>query len=232
MNKILVVDDDREIVDAIEIYLNNEGFEVLKAYDGMEALEIIADTDIDLVMIDIMMPKLDGIRATMKIREDKNIPIIILSAKSEASDKVMGLNVGANDYVTKPFNPLELIARVKSHLRRWSMAAETNGENLDSKILKTGGLELDMDSKEARVDAETVKLTPIEYKIMKYLMENKGKVLSTRQIYETVWEEPFYNSDNTVAVHIRRIREKIEINPKDPMYLKVVWGIGYKVEKK
>ena len=232
MNKILVVDDDREIVDAIEIYLNNEGFEVLKAYDGMEALEIIADTDIDLVMIDIMMPKLDGIRATMKIREDKNIPIIILSAKSEASDKVMGLNVGADDYVTKPFNPLELIARVKSHLRRWSMAAEINGENLDSKILKTGGLELDMDSKEARVDAETVKLTPIEYKIMKYLMENKGKVLSTRQIYETVWEEPFYNSDNTVAVHIRRIREKIEINPKDPMYLKVVWGIGYKVEKK
>ena len=232
MNKILVVDDDREIVDAIEIYLNNEGFEVLKAYDGMEALEIIADTDIDLVMIDIMMPRLDGIRATMKIREDKNIPIIILSAKSEASDKVMGLNVGADDYVTKPFNPLELIARVKSHLRRWSMAAEINGENLDSKILKTGGLELDMDSKEARVDAETVKLTPIEYKIMKYLMENKGKVLSTRQIYETVWEEPFYNSDNTVAVHIRRIREKIEINPKDPMYLKVVWGIGYKVEKK
>lgn len=232
MNKILVVDDDREIVDAIEIYLSNEGFEVLKAYDGMEALEIIADTDIDLVMIDIMMPKLDGIRATMKIREDKNIPIIILSAKSEASDKVMGLNVGADDYVTKPFNPLELIARVKSHLRRWSMAAEINGENLDSKILKTGGLELDMDSKEARVDAETVKLTPIEYKIMKYLMENKGKVLSTRQIYETVWEEPFYNSDNTVAVHIRRIREKIEINPKDPMYLKVVWGIGYKVEKK
>ncbi len=232
MNKILVVDDDREIVDAIEIYLNNEGFEVLKAYDGMEALEIIADTDIDLIIIDIMMPRLDGIRATMKIREDKNIPIIILSAKSEASDKVMGLNVGADDYVTKPFNPLELIARVKSHLRRWSMAAEINGENLDSKILKTGGLELDMDSKEARVDAETVKLTPIEYKIMKYLMENKGKVLSTRQIYETVWEEPFYNSDNTVAVHIRRIREKIEINPKDPMYLKVVWGIGYKVEKK
>lgn len=232
MNKILVVDDDREIVDAIEIYLNNEGFEVLKGYDGMEALEIIADTDIDLIIIDIMMPRLDGIRATMKIREDKNIPIIILSAKSEASDKVMGLNVGADDYVTKPFNPLELIARVKSHLRRWSMAAEINGENLDSKILKTGGLELDMDSKEARVDAETVKLTPIEYKIMKYLMENKGKVLSTRQIYETVWEEPFYNSENTVAVHIRRIREKIEINPKDPMYLKVVWGIGYKVEKK
>lgn len=232
MNKILVVDDDREIVDAIEIYLSNEGFEVLKAYDGMEALEIIADTDIDLIIIDIMMPRLDGIRATMKIREDKNIPIIILSAKSEASDKVMGLNVGADDYVTKPFNPLELIARVKSHLRRWSMAAEINGENLDSKILKTGGLELDMDSKEARVDAETVKLTPIEYKIMKYLMENKGKVLSTRQIYETVWEEPFYKSDNTVAVHIRRIREKIEINPKDPMYLKVVWGIGYKVEKK
>ena len=232
MNKILVVDDDREIVDAIEIYLSNEGFEVLKAYDGMEALEIIADTDIDLIIIDIMMPRLDGIRATMKIREDKNIPIIILSAKSEASDKVMGLNVGADDYVTKPFKPLELIARVKSHLRRWSMAAELNGENLDSKILKTGGLELDMDSKEARVDAETVKLTPIEYKIMKYLMENKGKVLSTRQIYETVWEEPFYNSDNTVAVHIRRIREKIEINPKDPMYLKVVWGIGYKVEKK
>lgn len=232
MNKILVVDDDREIVDAIEIYLSNEGFEVLKAYDGMEALEIIADTDIDLIIIDIMMPRLDGIRATMKIREDKNIPIIILSAKSEASDKVMGLNVGADDYVTKPFNPLELIARVKSHLRRWSMAAEINGENLDSKILKTGGLELDMDSKEARVDAETVKLTPIEYKIMKYLMENKGKVLSTRQIYETVWEEPFYNSDNTVAVHIRRIREKIEINPNDPMYLKVVWGIGYKVEKK
>lgn len=229
MEKILVVDDDREIVDAIEIYLHNEGYEILKAYDGMEALEIIAENPVDLLIIDIMMPRLDGIRATMKIREDKNIPIIILSAKSEDADKVLGLNIGADDYITKPFNHLELVARVRSQLRRWKLMSAPEEEKTNR--LKTGGLELNLDTKEIFVDGEAVKLTPLEYRIMEFLMKEQGKVFTIRQIYETVWEEPYYNSDNTVAVHIRRIREKIEINPKEPKYLKVVWGIGYKVER-
>ena len=229
MNKILVVDDDREIVDAIEIYLNNEGFEVLKAYDGMEALEIIADTDIDLIIIDIMMPRLDGIRATMKIREDKNIPIIILSAKSEASDKVMGLNVGADDYVTKPFNPLELVARVKSNLRRYTSLGSLNVTN--NALFVAGGLCMNDDTKEVTVDGEPVKLTPIEYNILLLLVKNQGRVFSIDQIYENIWNEEAIAADNTIAVHIRHIREKIEINPKEPRYLKVVWGLGYKIEK-
>lgn len=229
MERILVVDDDQEIVEAIEIYLQNEGYEVLKAYDGLEALEIIAEEQVDLIIIDVMMPRLDGIRATMKIREDKNIPIIILSAKSEDTDKVLGLNIGADDYITKPFNHLELVARVKSHLRRWKLMSSP--EELAGNILKTGGLELNLDTKEASIDGETVRLTPIEFRIMEFLTRNQGKVFTIKQIYETCWDEPFYNSDNTVAVHIRRIREKIEINPKEPRYLKVVWGIGYKVER-
>lgn len=231
MDRILVVDDDREIVDAIEIYLLNEGYTVLKAYDGLEALDRMAEEAIDLLIIDVMMPKLDGIRATMKIREDKNIPIIILSAKSEDADKILGLNIGADDYITKPFNHLELVARVKSHLRRWKQMNNPTKEENQANILKTGGLELNLDSKEAYIDGENVKLTPIEFRIIEFLMRNQGKVFSIQQIYETCWDEPFYNSDNTVAVHIRRIREKIEINPKEPRYLKVVWGLGYKIER-
>lgn len=231
MDRILVVDDDREIVDAIEIYLQNEGYQILKAYDGLEALSIIAEEDVDLIIIDVMMPRLDGIRATMKIRADKNIPIIILSAKSEDADKILGLNIGADDYITKPFNHLELVARVKSHLRRWNLMNDPAKDESKGSILRTGGLELNLDTKEAYIDGENVKLTPIEFRIIEFLMRNQGKVFSIKQIYETVWDEPYYNSDNTVAVHIRRIREKIEINPKEPRYLKVVWGIGYKIER-
>ncbi|MDO5061890.1 MAG: response regulator transcription factor [Peptostreptococcaceae bacterium] len=230
-NKILVVDDDREIVDAIEIYLKNEGMEIIKAYDGMQALEIVADEPIDLIIMDVMMPKMDGLRATMKIRESKNIPILVLSAKSEDTDKIIGLNLGADDYITKPFNPLELIARVKSHLRRYTALGDQSMNVAQENELRTGDLVLNLDTKEAHVGDELVKLTPTEYGILEFLMRNQGKVFSIEQIYETVWNEPSYNSDNTVAVHIRRIREKIEINPKEPRYLKVVWGIGYKIER-
>ena len=225
---ILVCDDDKEIVNAIEIYLKNEGYEVFKAYDGMEALQIVEKEDIHLILMDIMMPKLDGMRATMKIREEKNIPIIMLSAKSEDYDKITGLNVGADDYITKPFNPLELIARVKSQLRRYvdlgSMEKKTG-------VFKTGGLVIDDEQKTVELDGKPVAVTPIEYGILKLLTEHAGRVFSMDQIYEAVWNEPAYNPENTVAVHIRRIREKIEINPKNPKYLKVVWGIGYKIEK-
>jgi DNA-binding response OmpR family regulator len=226
--KILVCDDDREIVNAIEVYLNNEGYEVLKAYDGIEALRILDQEEVHLVLMDIMMPNLDGQRATMKIREEKNIPIIMLSAKSEDYDKITGLNLGADDYITKPFNPLELIARVKSQLRRY-----VNLGSLEKKtgICKTGGLIIDDESKQVTLDGEQVVVTPIEYGILKFLTENAGKVFSMEQIYEAVWKEPAFNPENTVAVHIRRIREKIEIDPKNPRYLKVVWGIGYKIEK-
>ena len=226
--KILVCDDDREIVNAIEVYLNNEGYEVLKAYDGLEALQILDREEVHLVLMDIMMPNLDGQRATMKIREEKNIPIIMLSAKSEDYDKITGLNLGADDYITKPFNPLELIARVKSQLRRY-----VNLGSLEKKtgICKTGGLIIDDESKQVTLDGEQVVVTPIEYGILKFLTENAGKVFSMAQIDEAVWKEPAFNPENTVAVHIRRIREKIEIDPKNPRYLKVVWGIGYKIEK-
>ena len=225
---ILVCDDDKEIVNAIEIYLKNEGYDVFKAYDGIEALSVIEKADIHLILMDIMMPKLDGMRTTMKIREEKNIPIIMLSAKSEDYDKITGLNVGADEYKTKPFNPLELIARVKSQLRRY-----VNLGSLEKKtgIFKTGGLIIDDEQKTVELDGKNVAVTPIEYGILKLLTEHAGRVFSMEQIYEAVWNEPAYNPENTVAVHIRRIREKIEINPKNPKYLKVVWGIGYKIEK-
>ena len=229
MAEILVCDDDKDIVEAIEIYLTQEGHHILKAYDGEQAIRVLKNNPVDLLIIDVMMPKLDGIRATLKIREKNALPIIILSAKSEDADKILGLNVGADDYVTKPFNPLELVARVKSQLRRYTQlgaAAEKRGN-----IYETGGLRIDDDRKEVTVDGETVKLTPIEYRILLLLVKNQGRVFSTNQIYESIWEEEAIAADNTVAVHIRHIREKIEINPKEPRYLKVVWGLGYKVEK-
>jgi DNA-binding response OmpR family regulator len=225
---ILVCDDDKEIVEAIKIYLSNEGYKIYKAYNGLEALEVLDNTDIQLIIMDIMMPKMNGMKATNKIRETKNIPVIMLSAKSEDMDKIMGLNIGADDYITKPFNPLELIARVKSQLRRYTSLGSFTPS---LKTYKTGELIIDDESKEVTVDGELIKLTPIEYKILLFLTENAGKVYSIDMIYEKVWNEPAYNPENTVAVHIRRIREKIEINPKKPKYLKVVWGVGYKIEK-
>lgn len=230
MSKILVCDDDKEIVEAIEIYLTQEGYEVVKAYDGQEALKVLKETPIDILVIDVMMPRLDGIRATLKIREENNIPIIILSAKSEDADKILGLNVGADDYVTKPFNPLELVARVKSQLRRYTSLGSTV-KNENEAVYTTGGLSINDDLKEVTVDGEPVKLTPIEYNILLLLVKNQGKVFSIEQIYESIWNEDAIGADNTVAVHIRHIREKIEINPKEPRYLKVVWGVGYKIEK-
>ncbi|MFR9069868.1 MAG: response regulator transcription factor [Paraclostridium sp.] len=230
MSNILVVDDDKEIVDSIEIYLKNEGFNIFKAYDGIEALDTLINNDIHLILMDIMMPKLDGIKATIKIREEKNIPIILISAKSEDSDKIIGLNIGADDYITKPFNPLELIARTKSQLRRYiKLGTYEAQENKD--ILQSGDLKLNISTKEVFVEDEFVKLTPIEFKILNLLLSNKGRVFSIDEIYEKVCKEESFNAENTVSVHIRRIREKIEINPKEPRYLKVVWGVGYKVEK-
>lgn len=229
MSKILVCDDDKEIVEAIDIYLSQEEFEVCKAYDGEEALKILKNEDVELLVIDVMMPRLDGIRATLKIREQNNIPIIILSAKSEDADKILGLNVGADDYMTKPFNPLELVARVKSQLRRYTRLGSTSAGG--QAVYSTGGLTVNDDLKEVTVDGEPVKLTPIEYNILLFLVKNQGKVFSIDQIYERIWNENAIGVDNTVAVHIRHIREKIEINPKEPRYLKVVWGVGYKVEK-
>ncbi|WP_346663996.1 response regulator transcription factor [uncultured Merdimonas sp.] len=230
MAKILVCDDDKEIVEAIDIYLSQEGYEVYKAYDGEEAIKALKSGGVDLLVIDVMMPRLDGIRATLKIRENMNIPIIILSAKSEDADKILGLNVGADDYVTKPFNPLELVARVKSQLRRYTQLGSTAADT-GSAVYTTGGLAINDDLKEVTVDGEPVKLTPIEYNILLFLVKNQGKVFSIDQIYERIWNEDAIGVDNTVAVHIRHIREKIEINPKEPRYLKVVWGVGYKVEK-
>ncbi|MDO5391152.1 MAG: response regulator transcription factor [Eubacteriales bacterium] len=229
MADILVCDDDKEIVEAIEIYLTQEGYHVLKAYDGEEALKVLSENHVDLLVIDVMMPKLDGIRATLQIRKKNPLPIIILSAKSEDADKILGLNVGADDYVTKPFNPLELVARVKSQLRRYTQLGAMVQEK-NSHVYTAGGLSMDDERKEVRVDGELVKLTPIEYDILLLLVKNQGRVFSINQIYENVWNENAIGVDNTVAVHIRHIREKIEINPKDPRYLKVVWGVGYKVE--
>ena len=227
--KILVCDDDREIVDAIEIYLMQEGYEVEKLYNGEDALEIVKEKKIDLIIMDVMMPKLDGIRATLQIRKESKIPIIFLSAKTEDVDKILGLNVGADDYVTKPFNPLELVARVKSQLRRNNFLYNTmeQGEN----VYKVGGLVIQDDLKQVMVDEEKVKLTPIEYNILLFLVKNKGKVYSINKIYENIWNEEAIAVENTVAVHIRHIREKIEINPREPRYLKVVWGVGYKIEE-
>lgn len=230
MSKILVCDDDKDIVEAIDIYLTQEGYDIVKAYNGEEAIEVLKKEDVDLLIIDVMMPRLDGIRATLKIREEMSLPIIILSAKSEDSDKILGLNIGADDYITKPFNPLELIARVKSQMRRYTQLGSTVKEDNKSEF-KTGGLVIRDDLKEVTVDGEPVKLTPIEYNILLLLVKNQGKVFSIDQIYENIWNEEAIGADNTVAVHIRHIREKIEINPKEPRYLKVVWGVGYKVEK-
>ncbi|MEM0531501.1 response regulator transcription factor [Zongyangia sp. HA2173] len=225
---VLVVDDDKEICDSIGIYLKNEGLNVLKAYDGLQALEMLSDNTVHLILLDIMMPRLDGIGAMVKIRQDRNIPIILISAKSEDTDKILGLNMGADDYITKPFNPLELIARVRSALRRYvTLGDMPKQEN----VLKTGGLVLNTVDKTLTVDGEYVKLTPIEFRILELLMENQNRVFPIDEIYERVWNEPSFAPENTVAVHIRRIREKIEINPKEPKYLKVVWGIGYKIEK-
>lgn len=230
MAKILVCDDDKDIVEAIDIYLTQEGYEVLKAYDGDEAIKVLKRNEVDLLIMDVMMPRLDGIRATLKIRENMSLPIIILSAKSEDADKILGLNIGADDYITKPFNPLELVARVKSQLRRYTQLGSTARSDNQSEF-RTGGLVIRDDLKEVTVDGEKVKLTPIEYNILLLLVKNQGKVFSINQIYENIWNEEAIGADNTVAVHIRHIREKIEINPKEPCYLKVVWGVGYKVEK-
>lgn len=229
MENILVCDDDCEIVDAIEIYLMQEGYHVIKAYDGEQAINELKKNNIHLLIIDIMMPRLDGIHATLKIREYSSIPIIILSAKSEDTDKILGLNIGADDYVTKPFNPLELVARVKSNLRRYTTLGNLNAEN--NALFSSGGLCINDETKEVTVDGESVKLTPIEYNILLLLVKNQGRVFSIDQIYENIWNEEAIGADNTVAVHIRHIREKIEINPKEPRYLKVVWGVGYKIEK-
>lgn len=229
MQTILVCDDDKQIVEAIDIYLTGEGYKVIKAYDGYEALEYLENNSADLLILDVMMPGLDGIRTTLKVRENSSIPIIILSAKSEDADKILGLNIGADDYITKPFNPLELVARVKSQLRRYTQLGNLNQQEQDQ-VYKCGGLQINDDNKEVTVDGEPIKLTPIEYNILLLLVKNAGKVFSIDEIYEQIWNEEAIGADNTVAVHIRHIREKIEINPREPKYLKVVWGVGYKIE--
>lgn len=227
MFNVLVVDDEKEIRDAIEIYLRGEKLNVIKAGDGLQALDILEGNTIHLIILDIMMPKLDGIKTCLKIREGKNIPIIMLSAKGEDSDKILGLNVGADDYITKPFNHLELVARVKSQLRRYKKPLDIE----DSGAIKVKDLEIDTLAKVIKVRGEEIKATATEYKILHLLASNLGRIFSIKEIYEKVWEEPFYKSENTVTVHIRRIREKIELNTKEPEYIKVVWGIGYKIEK-
>ncbi len=229
MYNILICDDDKEIVEAINIYLTKEGYKIYKAYDGEQALKVIKNTDIQLVILDIMMPKIDGIEVAKKIRTKKAVPIIFLSAKSEDYDKINGLNSGADDYITKPFNPLELIARVNSAIRRYTQLGSIKIETKEN-IYKTGELIVDDELKEVTIDGKQVKLTPTEFNILKFLIKNKGKVFSIEQIYENVWEEECYCAENIIAVHIRHIREKIEINPKEPRYLKVIWGIGYKIE--
>lgn len=225
---VLVTDDDQDIRDGIEIYLKNEGYRVLKAGNGLEALELLEENEVHVIVLDIMMPQMDGISATFKIREQRNIPIIMLSAKAEDSDKIHGLSVGADDYVTKPFHPMELVARVKSQLRRYTKLGTYQGKQV---TVEVDGLILNQEAKELSVEGEAVKLTPIEYKITELLMINAGRVFSINEIYERVWNEPAYNAENIVAVHIRKIREKIETDPKNPRYLKVVWGVGYKIDK-
>ncbi len=229
MKNILVCDDDKEIVDAIEIYLSQDGYRIYKAYDGEQAIAVMRKEEIHLIIMDIMMPKLDGIRATLKIREYSSVPIIILSAKSEDTDKILGLNIGADDYITKPFNPLELVARVKSNLRRYTSLGSISHDS--KSVFQVGGLVVNDDTKQVTVDDEPVKMTPIEYNILLLLIKNQGRVFSIDQIYESIWNEDAIGADNTVAVHIRHIREKIEINPREPKYLKVVWGVGYKIDK-
>ena len=228
MNTILVCDDDRDIVSALEIYLTGEGYKTVAAYTGSQAIQIVKETDVDLILMDVMMPELDGLRATAKLREESNVPIILLTAKSEDNDKILGLNIGADDYITKPFNPLEVIARVKSQLRRYTALG---GAGKASGSLTVGPISMDDTAKQVMVDSVPVSLTPIEYNILKLLLSYPGQVFSSAQIYEQVWNDPVYGSENTVAVHIRHLREKIEINPAEPRYLKVVWGLGYKIEK-
>ena len=230
MYTILICDDDRDIVSALDIYLTSEGYQTVKAYNGREALKAVEQREIHLILMDIMMPELDGIRATAKLREENNVPIILLTAKSEDTDKILGLNIGADDYITKPFNPLELVARVKSQMRRYTQLGNLN-QQADGQIYKCGGLQINDDNKEVTVDGDAIKLTPIEYNILLLLVKNAGKVFSIDEIYEQIWNEEAIGADNTVAVHIRHIREKIEINPREPKYLKVVWGVGYKIEK-
>lgn len=230
MYNILVCDDDKDIVEAVAIYLETSGYNVIKAYNGIEAVEAVKNQEIHLIVIDIMMPEMDGIRATRMIRETSSIPVIFLSAKSEDADKILGLDIGADDYVTKPFNPLELVARVKSQIRRYTQLG-TIAASSDDNILKCGGIEVNDSAKLVTVDGDEIKLTPIEYDILYFLMRNQGRVFTTGQIYEAVWNEDALGADNIIAVHIRHIREKIEINPKEPRYLKVVWGQGYKFEK-
>ena len=230
-NEVKKIDDDKEIVNAIEIYLEKEGYQIYKAYNGKEALKTIDSTELHLVILDIMMPELDGISVAEKVRKDKAIPIIMLSAKSEDYDKIKGLNVGADDYITKPFNPMELVARVNSQIRRYTKLGSINKKEENEDIYKSGELVIDDSKKEVTVDGKNIKLTPTEYNILKFLTKNKGKVFSISQIYENVWEEESYGAENIIAVHIRHIREKIEIDPKEPKYLKVIWGIGYKIEK-
>ena len=231
MQKILVCDDDKEIVEAISIYLTGEGFEVIGGHDGNEALKKLEAGDIDLLILDVMMPGLDGIRTTLMVREKSSVPIIILSAKSEDADKILGLNIGADDYLTKPFNPLELVARVKSHIRRYTKLGNLSIQS-EAMIYRSGDLEINDETKEVSILGEVIKLTPIEYNILLLLTKNAGKVFSIDEIYEKIWNEDAIGADNTVAVHIRHIREKIEVNPREPMYLKVVWGVGYKIEKR
>jgi len=224
---VLVVDDDREIVDSISIFLSGEGYKAIKAYDGLEALDALSENEVHLMILDIMMPKLDGIKTLMKLRQSRNIPVILLSAKSEDADKIFGLTAGADDYVTKPFNPSELMARVKSQLRRYTTLGSIGRQNGEIVI---DGLSVDTESKTVKVDGDPVRLTPVEYKILELLVRNRGRVFSAEDIYSNVWNEQSAVSDNTIAVHVRHIREKIEINPKEPKYLKVVWGIGYKID--
>lgn len=229
MYNILICDDDQDIVSALDIYLTSEGYHTLKTYDGLEALRAVEHNDIHLILMDVMMPGLDGIRVTAKLRESHNIPIILLTAKSEDSDKILGLNIGADDYITKPFNPIEVIARIKSQLRRYTTLGGRERSGDDS--IRNGGIVMDDGAKSVTVDGESVSLTPIEYNILKLLLQSPGRVYSTGQIYEQVWNDPSLGSENTVAVHIRHLREKIEIDPANPRYLKVVWGLGYKLEK-
>ena len=229
MYNILICDDEQDIVNALKIYLNDANYTLYEAYNGREALEIISREDIHLVLMDIMMPEMDGMEAMVKIREKTNVPIILLTAKSEDSDKVLGLTVGADDYITKPFHPVEVSARVKSQLRRYM---QLGSGNIRSEVIKCGGIELDDKEKKVLLDGEEVSLTPTEYDILKLLMENQGQVFSPKEIYQRIWNDPPYGSENTVAVHIRHLREKLEINPAEPRYLKVVWGQGYKCERR
>ena len=231
MYNILICDDDRDIVAALKIYLTAEGYHTFEAYNGREALDILSRETVHLALLDIMMPGMDGLSATTALREKSNIPVILLTAKSEDADKVLGLSIGADDYVTKPFNPMEVIARVRSQLRRYTMLGGMSGMEKKSSVISIDGVEIDDDAKTVTLDGEPVNLTPIEYSILKLLMENAGKVFSSARIYELVWEDPAWGAENPVAVHIRHIREKLEINPAEPRYLKVVWGQGYKFEK-